>query len=118
VLVAGEWADWPAPGAAARRAGARGDRTTRSAGKPDQLRTMGATPVVVDGLAAAAVRQKLGIGSAETLRKWVRQSHVDAGQRPGVSTEECTELRRLRRPPTSMPAARNRARPRGRTRDR
>ena len=46
--------------------------------------------------AIRSVAAKLGIGSAETLRKWVRQSEVDAGQRPGVSTEESAELRRLR----------------------
>jgi transposase len=47
--------------------------------------------------AIRSIAAKLGIGSAETLRKWVRQSQVDAGQRPGVSTEESAELRRLRR---------------------
>ena len=46
--------------------------------------------------AIRSVAAKLGIGSAETLRKWVRRSEVDAGQRPGVSTEESAELRRLR----------------------
>ena len=50
-----------------------------------------------DWPAICAVAQKLGIGSAETLRKWVRQGEVDAGQRPGVSTEESAELKRLRR---------------------
>ena len=50
-----------------------------------------------DWPAICAVAQKLGIGSAETLRKWVRRAEVDAGQRPGVSTEESAELRRLRR---------------------
>jgi transposase len=47
--------------------------------------------------AIKAVAAKLGVGTAETLRKWVRQAQVDAGERPGVSTEESAELRRLRR---------------------
>ncbi len=50
-----------------------------------------------DWPAICALAQKLGIGSAETLRKWVRQAEVDAGQRPGVSTEESAEIKRLRR---------------------
>lgn len=50
-----------------------------------------------DWPAICAVAQKLGIGSAETLRKWVRQAEVDAGQRPGVSTEEPAEIKRLKR---------------------
>jgi transposase len=50
-----------------------------------------------DWPAICAVAEKLGIGTAETLRKWVRQAEVDAGQRPGVSTEESAEIRRLKR---------------------
>jgi len=50
-----------------------------------------------DWPAICAVAGKLGIGSAETLRKWVRQAEVDAGQRPGVTTEESAEIRRLKR---------------------
>ena len=44
-----------------------------------------------------AVAQKLGIGTAETVRKWVRQVEIDAGQRGGSTTEESAELKRLRR---------------------
>jgi transposase len=44
-----------------------------------------------------AVAQKLGVGTAETVRKWVRQYEVDAGQRAGTTSEESAELKRLRR---------------------
>jgi transposase len=47
--------------------------------------------------AIRAVAQKLGIGSAETLRKWVRRAEIDTGARPGVSSEETAEIKRLRR---------------------
>jgi transposase len=50
-----------------------------------------------DWPAICAVASRLGIGSAETLRKWVRQAEVDAGTRPGVSREESAEIRRLKR---------------------
>jgi transposase len=44
-----------------------------------------------------AVAQKLGVGTAETVRKWVRQAEVDAGHRPGTTTDESAELKKLRR---------------------
>ena len=47
--------------------------------------------------AISEVARLLGVGSAETVRKWFRQAQVDGGVRPGVSTEESTELRRLKR---------------------
>lgn len=47
--------------------------------------------------AMARVAELLGIGTPETVRKWVRQAQVDGGQRPGVTTEESGELKRLRR---------------------
>lgn len=39
---------------------------------------------------------KLGVGT-ETLRRWLRQVQVDQGKRPGVSSEESAELKRLRK---------------------
>jgi transposase len=46
--------------------------------------------------AIASVSAKLGIGSSETLRKWVRKAEVDAGHRPGVTSQESAEVRKLR----------------------
>jgi len=47
--------------------------------------------------AIGEIAGRLGIGSAETLRKWVRQAEVDAGQRPGVTSEDSAEIKRLKR---------------------
>jgi transposase len=47
--------------------------------------------------AMGAVAAKLGIKTTETLRHWVRQAQVDAKARPGVSSEENAEIKRLRR---------------------
>jgi transposase len=46
--------------------------------------------------AIEAVAKKLGIGTAETLRKWIRQAEVDAGARAGVTSDESAEMRKLR----------------------
>jgi transposase len=46
--------------------------------------------------AIEAVAKKLGIGTPETLRKWIRRSEVDSGVRPGVTSEESAEIRKLR----------------------
>jgi transposase-like protein len=46
--------------------------------------------------AIESVATKLGIGSTETLRKWIRKAEVDAGQRVGVTGQESAEMRRLR----------------------
>ena len=44
-----------------------------------------------------AVSELLGVGTTETVRKWVRQAEIDDGSRPRVSTEESAELKRLKR---------------------
>ena len=47
--------------------------------------------------AMGRVAQLLGIGTVETVRKWCRQAQVDTGRRPGVTSEDSAELRRLKR---------------------
>jgi transposase len=42
------------------------------------------------------VSSRLGVGS-ETLRKWKRRQEVDAGERPGATSEELAEIKRLKR---------------------
>ena len=47
--------------------------------------------------AIESVARKLGIGSAENLRKWIRRAEIDAGQRPGVTTAESEQVKALKR---------------------
>jgi transposase len=44
--------------------------------------------------AVQRVARQLGFG-VETVRKWENQADVDAGQRPGTTTEENAKIRRL-----------------------
>ena len=47
--------------------------------------------------AITAVAGMLGIGTAETLRTWIRRSEVDTGRRPGVTSQMAEENRALRK---------------------
>lgn len=49
-----------------------------------------------DGGSMRRIASQLGI-SYETLRKWVRQAETDGGLRPGTTSEQIEELRRLRK---------------------
>lgn len=49
-----------------------------------------------DWAACQSVADMLGIGAPQTLLTWVRKAQVDAGQRPGMTSAEAAELRRLR----------------------
>lgn len=63
-----------------------------------------ATRLVLDHLdeypnltaACETVASRLGFG-AESLRRWVRQAQIDAGQREGLTTVDLDEVARLRR---------------------
>ena len=46
--------------------------------------------------AIASIAQKIGC-SPETLRKWLRQTERDAGQRPGLTTTDEQRLKTLER---------------------
>ena len=73
------------------------------------------------GKGLAAVSKDLGV-SLESLRKWVSQAKIDAGEAAGLTTEEREELRRLRRENRTLrmerdllkppPSSHGRARPR------
>jgi transposase len=47
--------------------------------------------------AIQSVARKLGIGSPETLRKWIRRAEIDAGTRPGVTTAESEQVKALKK---------------------
>jgi len=46
--------------------------------------------------AICSIAEKIGC-SAETLRKWVRQSEVDEGDREGFTTSDREELKKLKK---------------------
>lgn len=46
--------------------------------------------------AVCSIAEKVGCTS-EALRKWVRQAETDQGVRPGLTSEQLTELHELRR---------------------
>ncbi|MER8091666.1 hypothetical protein ACIO6T_43465 [Streptomyces sp. NPDC087532] len=50
-----------------------------------------------ESAALRAVAQKLGIGSAETLRNWLKQGEIDSGQCPGTTTEEPAQIKAMKK---------------------
>ncbi len=50
-----------------------------------------------DWAAMGQVANLVGVSTAGTLRKWVRQDQIDQGSRPGVTSEESAEIKRLKR---------------------
>jgi transposase len=52
--------------------------------------------------AIRSIAAKLGIGSPETLRKWVRRAEIDGGSRPGKTSAEIAEIRELKKEVTEL----------------
>jgi transposase len=50
-----------------------------------------------ENAAMTAVAQMLGVGSPETIRTWIRRLQIDAGNRPGVTSEAQAEIKKLKR---------------------
>jgi transposase len=50
-----------------------------------------------ESAAINAVVARLGIGSRETLRKWIRQDQIEAGLRPGTTVEESAQIKALKK---------------------
>ena len=44
--------------------------------------------------AAEAIAKQVGVGK-ETVRRWAVQAEIDGGTRPGVTSEESAEIRKL-----------------------
>ena len=79
--------------------GGHAPRTHRSrthAPYPDEFRAEAVQLVRSGAVPAARIARDLGV-SPDTLRAWVRQTRIDAGEQEGLTSEERAELSQLRR---------------------
>jgi transposase len=61
------------------------------------LRRRDVDEVLERGRKIPEVASQLGIGSPETLRKWVRQAEADRGLREAPTTEELAQIKALKK---------------------
>jgi transposase len=63
---------------------------------PEAFRREAVELVRTGGRPVKEIAKDLGV-TEQSLRNWVKQHEVDVGKRPGLSSDERDELRRLRR---------------------
>ncbi len=63
---------------------------------PEPFRREAVELVRTSGKSIKEIASDLGV-TEQSLRTWVKQHEVDIGHRPGLSSDEREELRRLRR---------------------
>jgi transposase len=63
---------------------------------PGQFRREAVELVRTSGRTIKEIASDLGV-TEQSLRNWVKQQEVDVGTRPGISSDEREELKRLRR---------------------
>lgn len=63
---------------------------------PEQFRREAVELVRTSGRTIKEIASDLGV-TEQSLRNWVKRQEVDVGTRPGISSDEREELKRLRR---------------------
>jgi len=63
---------------------------------PPEFRTEAVRLAASNERSIPEVAREIGV-STQTLRNWVGQARIDAGESPGLTSDEKDELRRLRR---------------------